>query len=500
MEIKMINSIITHSDIMVWWDFFDKKEDKESYFVYLNGEEILTTDKTHFTLRDVKEKNSTVEIYSGEGKKNLFFKKDFVLEDAPKIIDVTKPPYNAVGDGKALNTKALQAAIDDCGVGECVYIPEGVFITGALRLHSNMELFVSENAEIRGSASPEDYLPKIWSRFEGMEMECYSSLINIGDINGDRDKTAAENILIHGGGKIFGGGRPLALAVLDAERARLEADPSFEYDPECENNNTIPGRPRPKLINISRAKNVVLENLDVGHGSCWNVHMIYSKNIVTANCRFHSFDVWNGDGWDPDSSDGCTLFGSDFYTGDDCVAIKSGKNPEGNEIDIPSKNIRVFDCRASFGHSFAVGSEMSGGVENVYIWDCDFAKTIYGLEIKGTKKRGGYVKNVFMKNCRVPRIMMHSVKYNDDGIAAPTVPFFGDCRFEDITITAESCAERCEELSPCTAIELRGFDDEHKVENVVFENITIDNERSAIEQTISLETLKNVSFINLNVR
>ncbi len=496
----MVNSIITFSDIILWWDIKDKVSENESYYIILNGEMAGTTDKTHFTLRNVSESSGKIEIYNDESCGTLFWSSEYTLPEKPRFIDVTKAPYNAVPDGVTVNTRALQSAIDDCGAGECVYFPEGVFLTGALVLHSDMELYVAEGAEIRGSTVPSDYLPRILSRFEGIEMECYSSLINIGNIY-DRDSIVCENVIIHGGGKILGGSRPLALNVLEEERKRLEADPSFEYDPECENNDTIPGRVRPKLFNISCAKNVIIDNLDVGNGSCWNLHMIYSKDIVTCNCRFHSFDVWNGDGWDPDSSDNCILFNCDFHTGDDCIAIKSGKNPEGNVIGRPCTNVKIFDCRATYGHSIAIGSEMSGGIDGVYIWDCDFSNTVYGIHIKGTKKRGGYIKNIHMTNCSLARVSFHCVPYNDDGIAAPTVPIFSDCHFENIVLTGQAVVhQKVGEFEQKDAIQLTGFDDEHKTQNITFNNITIDNSRESVTQTISLQMVKNISITNLNVR
>ncbi len=493
----MVNSIVTGSDIILYWDIFDKKTDNDKYFIFLNGTLAHTTERTHVTLRGIEGASAKVEIYLDEKNTALFYEADLDMKPPKRVINVADAPYLAVGDGKTLNTRAIQAAIDDCAAGECVLIPEGVFLTGALKLHDDMELCVT--GELRGSEDPEDYLPRIWTRFEGNEMECYSSLINIGNIE-NRDEISAKNILIHGGGKIFGGGYNLAVNVLNSERARLEADPDFKYDPECENNNTLPGRVRPKLINVSCAENVVIEGLDLGYGSCWNLHMIYSKNIVTANCGFYSREVWNGDGWDPDSSEDCTIFNCHFHTGDDCIAIKSGKNPEGSAIAKPTRNVKVFDCNAEFGHSIAIGSEMSGGVSDVYIWDCDFSRTFFGFEIKGTKKRGGYVKNIFMKDSKITRIMMHAVLYNDDGIAAPTVPYFGDCKFENITICPEAFDHRTEETTHYPIITLTGFDEEHKIENIVFENITVDSGKDGVEQTISLETLKNITIKGLNVR
>ena len=495
----MVKSILTFKDVILYWHIKDQKKTNEKYYIFADGVKVGETDKTHFTMRDVKAKTVNIEIFNDQNKTELFYKEQFTLPEKPRFIDVTKAPYNAVGDGKTVNTKALQAAIDDCGTNECVYIPEGVFVTGALNLHSNMQLYVEKEAEIRGSKNIEDYLPRIWSRFEGVERECYSSLLNLGNIS-DRDAVACENVLIYGGGKIFGGGKELSEKIIEDERKKLEADPDFEYDMECEKMDTMPGRVRPKLINMSCAKNIVIDNMDVGHGSCWNLHMIYCKDIVTCNSRLFSRDVWNGDGWDPDSSENCTLFNCYFHTGDDCIAIKSGKNPEGNVVNKPCKNIDVFDCRVEYGHSFAVGSEMSGGVSDVYIWDCDFSRTIYGLEIKGTPKRGGYVKDIYMNRCKVPCVVMHSVTYNDDGIAAPEVPYFKDCEFKDITIVGEAIIHKTDNLEPREAIELRGFDDEHMVENISFENITIDNGRESVKQTISLQTLKNVSIKNLSVK
>ena len=93
-------------------------------------------------------------------------------------------------------------------------------------------------------------------------------------------------------------------------------------------------------------------------------------------------------------------------TGDDAVAIKSGKNPEGNEINRPCAHIRVFDCRSDCGHGICIGSEMSGGVEDVQIWDCDLANSLSGIEIKATPKRGGYVRGVTVRDCITPRVML----------------------------------------------------------------------------------------------
>ncbi|MBT1179577.1 hypothetical protein [Bifidobacterium vespertilionis] len=97
------------------------------------------------------------------------------------MIDVTAAPYHAIGDGRTLNTDAIQRALDDCGQDEAVLIPAGVFLTGALRMRSHSELVLAEDAILQGSADPRDYEPRVKARFEGLEMECYASLITVGE-------------------------------------------------------------------------------------------------------------------------------------------------------------------------------------------------------------------------------------------------------------------------------------------------------------------------------
>ncbi len=495
----MINTIFTNSDIIIYWDKNECTSKNKTYYVYLNGHNVAKTSKTHVTIRNINYESCSVEIITDENK--IFYKKTIMMPKKKKCIDVTTAPYNAIGDGRTINTHALQKAIDDCDENGYVYIPKGNFLTGALNLHSNMELYIDNGGVIQGSDNPQDYLPKVWSRFEGIEMECYSSLINMGDIQ-NREEYCCKNVIIHGGGEICGGGRTLAENIITTEKERLKeymmslGDEINTY----EKLDTIPGRLRPKLINISCSKNIVIDNIKIANGSCWNVHMIYSDNIVTCNSSFYSHDVWNGDGWDPDSSTNCTLFNCDFDTGDDCIAIKSGKNPEGNIIAKPCENINVFDCRCVDGHGVAIGSEMSGGIRDVSIWDCDFSKSLFGIHIKATKKRGGYVKNINVSNCIIPRLSMHSVGYNDDGIGAEKPPIFSDCLFENLTIFGEARDYGKIEVEPCDAIELVGFDKNYKIKNITFKDIIIDNRHSSVKQTISMQMLENVNICNISVR
>lgn len=497
-HLKNIKHIVTDNSITVYWK---KPEWGNGYYeMFLNGICQGKTNKTYYSFEGLE----AAVLYSisinwiAEKKNDASLTvAEFNVETGPgkKRLDVTKAPYNAVGDGNVLNTKAIQQAIDDCGTNEIVYFPAGIYLTGALKLHSDMELYLEENCILQGTAEPEDYLPRIWSRFEGIEQECYSSLINMGDLDHFAGYNC-ENVMIHGKGIIASGGKRLAEKIITAEKERLKDYLLSLGDKvaECEFPETIPGRVRPRLVNISNSRNISISGVTFKDGASWNVHMIYSDNVTTWNCTFYSKDVWNGDGWDPDSSTNCSIFGCMFYTGDDSIAVKSGKNPEGNKVARPSENIWIFSCSFAFGHGIAIGSEMSGGVKAVDIWDCDLSKSIYGIEIKGTAKRGGYVKNIHVRDCIVPRLLFHSVTYNDDGEAASSEPVFEDCKFNRVQILGEYC-NRNQEWIPCDAIELCGFKEAgHRLQNIKLNDIRLGVKGKSGKHTISLQYCENISI------
>lgn len=496
-----INYFATGNSITLYWEKPADLPKGYCFLVYVDGKKAGENPKTHFTIRQLQA-DTVYKIQIallGEDVAEKFVSEEMLLvtRKEKRKLDVTKAPYLAVGDGVNLNTKALQQAMDDCDGDSVVYFPAGIFMTGALRLHSDMEVYLEEGAVLQGTAEPEDYLPRIHSRFEGYEMECYSSLLNMGELD-HKAGYNCKNVLIHGKGTIASGGRTLAQKVIDSERERLKAYIESLGDEinTYENFDTIPGRVRPRLINISNCQNIVISGLKLENGASWNVHMIYSDSIVTHDCTFRSENVWNGDGWDPDSSTNCTIFDCMFYTGDDSVAIKSGKNPEGNVINRPCDCIRIFDCRCAYGHGITMGSEMSGGIRDVKIWDCDMSRSVYGIEIKGTKKRGGYVREIHVKDSKVSRILFHSVGYNDDGVAAPIPPVFERCSFENMQIYGEYTFKG--ERHTCEAIELAGFDvPGHQIRDIFFKNILISCKEEDAGKIVVLKNCENITLENV---
>ncbi|MBE5752315.1 MAG: glycoside hydrolase family 28 protein, partial [Clostridiales bacterium] len=307
-----MNTIIFDDEITFWWDI-DEYQDAKTYSFYLDGKLHGETSKTHYTFASLKEKTTyRIRMDAGENSR------EFTLSTRAKKrrLDITKAPYFAVGDGKTLNTSSIQKALDDCTENDCVYIPQGTFLTGALDMHAGSELYVEKGGGLKGSEQPEDYLPKIRSRFEGIEQDCYRSLLNIGRLDYTAGYTTG-NVVIRGKGTIFGGGDPLCSAIIQAETIALKKflEENQEYVKTCETPHTIAGRARGRLIHICNAENVIIGGLTLGYGASWNIHFTYSKNILTYACRILSADwesddgawkmqeVENGDGWDPDSSE-----------------------------------------------------------------------------------------------------------------------------------------------------------------------------------------------------
>lgn len=490
--------IVFNDEITV---YFDRQPDLNGghFLMFADQKEILKSNKTHFSYMGLNEDTEyfiEIKMYDANGSfVRSIFEEKIRTKKTKKKIDISSAPYLAKGDGETLNTEAIQKALDDCTKDDFVYVPEGTFLTGALNLHSDTELVI--DGVLQGSENPDDYLPKIKSRYEGIERMCFRSLINMGELDRNTSKTC-ENIIIRGKGMISGGGTPLGEAMKDTEIENVRKFKEIEGRPVTpENERDIAGVVRGRLINISSSENVIISGLKLYKGPAWNVHFIYSKNIITYNCSFNSKKVGNGDGWDPDSSENCVLFGCDFDTGDDIVAIKSGKNPEGDVIAKPAKNIYVFDCTSEKGGALAIGSEMSGGVSDVFIWDCDVSKCA-GFHIKAQPQRGGYVRNIHISDCITPRLwLLSSVAYNQYGIPSPDTPVFENFYFENIKITNYGIAWKQGYIN-CTGLRIIGFDKKgYEIRNVHLKNITLAAKPDNSPQEVEITHANNIVIENL---
>lgn len=527
----------TYSSISVIWDKPENYKAVTGYKIYINGNPTAVTgaDETYYTADNLEPDTEytlsvTSMIGDTESEKSSAVKAKTGVKGTVRNVF----SYGAKGDGETLDTAAIQSAINACEANDIVLIPEEyTFLTGALDLKSNMTLEVngtllsSKNAEdfektvdesksySGGSATGVVYTeeaPKrlIWSRIEGWEQYSYRSLINIGYLDENTDYSTDENyvcqnVKICGKGTITGDSYRANYAPINGNATALaidegtSADTFYDIYASETSENNIRSRIRGRLINVSNAQNVYIKGVTVANPPMWTVHMIYSDNITTNGVTFNTSGYRNGDGWDPDSSTNCTIYGCTFNTGDDCVAIKSGKNPEGNAVARPSKNIKIVGCKSDGGLGLAVGSEMSGGVEGVYVRDCVMSNTRYGIELKANKVRGGYIKDFHVQDSTVDRVLIHSVTYNADGDPADASPVFSDMTFKNMNILAYSS----EKSSPWinTSIEIEGFtsddnSDAYYVKNISFDDITVGTDQN-ITQNISMKYCRDISFNNV---
>ena len=215
----MLRKIVFEDEITLWWDW-NEFENATHYRFYLEGRYHGESKKTHYSFLGLQAQTNyciCVEAFKSE---ELLARIEIRLQTAKakKRLDVTQAPYFAKGDGKTLNTQILQKALDDCTENDVVYFPKGTYFTGALNVHSDTEIYLDENAVLQGTANEEDYLPKIKSRFEGIELLCYRSMLNLGELDHENYVYNCRNVIIRGKGAVLGGGRPLATAMRDAEK------------------------------------------------------------------------------------------------------------------------------------------------------------------------------------------------------------------------------------------------------------------------------------------
>jgi polygalacturonase len=366
----------TDTTIAIIWDKQARLEEFKCYEIYLDNKCIGTSVYTDYTISDLR-CDWEYEIYVQAVTVNnaVAMKSDVIRVKTRAIgefLDVIS--YGALGDGQTLNTEAIQRAIDECSHGGVVYIPEGTFVTGALFLKSNMTLYLDEKALLLGSKDIVDY-PLTWYRYEGLETTCYASLINTKYNRGKR----LENIIIEG------------LGIIDASGCELRRQASEE-------NKGKPGR----AICLRNVDGVYLKDFTVKQSPAWCIHLIYcngvSANRIKVSTKWddkgNSYNIPNGDGLNPDSSSNIYIFNSDISSQDDCIAIKSGRGEEGRQVGILSENIRITNCRFMSGFGVAVGSEMSGGVRNVLVQDCEFNNTYSLASVKAPRTRGGTIENI----------------------------------------------------------------------------------------------------------
>lgn len=315
--------------------------------------------------------------------------------------------YGAAGDGATLDTQAIQRAIDACGPGETVLLPQGTYLSGALFLHSDMHFCIEECATLLGSGELADY-PVCPYAFEGRKGVSYASLLNTTDI---RDTTPSD--LWYETGRITDPEKRLRNIVIEG-RGVITANGTVLMHKELAEKRGFRGR----ALALRNVDGLIIRDVTVRHSPAWCVHLMFCTDVLVEGvtiCTKYSpegekYHVFNGDGLDPDSCRDVVIRNCTIESQDDCIAIKSGRDEWGREIGVPTENVLIENCTFRYGFGVAMGSEMSGGVRNVTVRDCVFEDTYSLCSVKAPRGRGNYIKNVTYERLRHYN---HSLEHQD---------------------------------------------------------------------------------------
>ncbi len=348
--------------------------------------------------------------------------------------------------GGADATTAIGRAIEACSAagGGRVVVPAGRFATGAIHLRSGVELHLVEGATLAFSRDPADYLPLVLTRFEGMELWNYSPLIYALD---------AENVAVSGAGTLDGqadfdhwwpwkgawkdvparAGQPTQLPA----RARLAelVEAGVPVDERVFGEGCYL---RPSFIEPYRCRNVLIEGVRIVNSPMWEIHPVLCRNVTVRGVQVESHGP-NNDGCNPESSRDVLIEGCTFDTGDDCIALKSGRNADGRRLAAPIENVIIRDCTMRDGHGgVVIGSEASGGARNIFAERCrmDSPQLDRGLRFKTNSVRGGTIEHVYMRDITIGQVAEAVVTadfYYEEGDAGDHTPALRHVELRSVT-------------------------------------------------------------------
>lgn len=343
--------------------------------------------------------------------------------------------------GDSLYTKAINKAIEECSArgGGRVVVPDGDFLTGPIRMRSGVELHLSDHTRLRFITDYRQF-PIVLTRIEGIDCWNVSPLIYA---YGEHD------IAVTGKGTLDGQATTDNWYSKDFVERRdpngKKASEKYELNLALERQTPVDQRRftgprcfRPQFINFYKCSRILLEDFEVNRSPFWLIHPLLSDNITVRGLRLISHGR-NNDGCDPESCRNVLIENCTFDTGDDCIAIKSGKDADGRRWNLPSENIIVRKCRMKDGHAgMAIGSEITGGCRKVWMEDCHMDSPELGrmLRIKSNPVRGGEVSDIYVRDVEVGEVSLAIVGielnywHTHEG---PYAPSFHDIYIEGVT-------------------------------------------------------------------
>lgn len=437
----------TDTSVVLTWEKPEHYSNISGYNVYLGDALVATTSMTYYKITGLSPSATydfTVKAVGDDGG---------VLSAASNRLEVTTTStpkrynvrdYGAVGDGTTKDTVALQKTIDACKEKNCeVYLPAGVYLSGALNLHSDMTFYVDTNAQLKPSSELKDY-PFTSARHDIEDIygknPAYSSLLNAGTMDKSKGVTT-KNIKIMGPGTIGDSDNGLLLRKAyddftnEGNGGNLDI-PGDIYQP----NQHVGGG---SLISLKNCGSVYMDSSHIRNGMMWTIVPVYSKDITVYGLDIVT-SVHNGDGFDPNSSSNVWTLATQFSTGDDNSAIKSGKDAEGIAINRPSDHLYYRGDVFNSGHGgVTLGSEMSGGISDVFVEDSTLVPVDLtsgavnpGIRVKVSPKRSAYIRNIQVRDSMVNKISVIT-NYDrtpaaslDPGLVLPDIENF---RFSNLT-------------------------------------------------------------------
>ncbi len=385
-------------------------------------------------------------------------------------------------------TAAIAAALDAASKagGGRVVVPPGVWLTGAIHLKSRTELHVAKGSTLKFSRDPAAYLPNVLTRHEGIELMNYSPFIYAFE---QRD------IAITGEGTLDGqadadhwwnwGHRPPPGAVSDRKRLGDMGEAGVPVEERVFGAGHMI---RTMFVQPYRCRNVLIEGLTIVNSPMWEIHPVECENVIVRGLNIHSRGP-NNDGCDPESCRDVLIENCVFDTGDDCIAIKSGRNAEGRRLKKPTENVIIRDCRMMDGHGgVTLGSEITGGVRNVFVERCkmDSPRLDIAIRFKNNAMRGGTLENIHVRDIAVGQVAkaVITIDYNyQEGANGPFTPVFRNLVVERLVSGKSPRALDLQgfpnapiqgvTLRDCEFNDVAGADIVRHVEGLTFENVRI---------------------------
>jgi len=408
--------------------------------------------------------------------------------------------FGGVGDGTTVNTKAINSAVDKCSLdgGGQVLVTGGKFLTGPIHLKSNVNLHIDGSATLLFTTDPKDYLPLVRTRWEGDDCYNYSPLIyadgqtNIaitgeGTLDGQGSNS---NWWSWKGNKHYGWEEGMPSQLDKDNRPRLK-----KY-----NDNQVPVEERqmgeghylrPQFINLMNCKNVKIEGITLTNSPFWVMHPLLSENVTIRGVTVNSMGP-NNDGCDPESCKNVLIEKCTFNTGDDCIALKSGRDFDGRQAAAPIENVIVRDCHMKNGHGgVAMGSEIAAGCKDIFVEDCKMDSPMLdrAIRIKTNSNRGGVTDGVYVRNVAVGQVAIAVVSIN----CSYHTNKEGSGKFFPMVKNVH--VKKLNSLKSEYALWLQGLKGHDCVENIEIEDCTF----SGVEKENQVDYVKNLTLKNVVV-